>query len=273
MSQRADRGLHQSGAALQVTRIRGLLEPAAPEQPKDRLNRKSSTASTGTKEVFHLEEPSPSSSKIAQESQSSLAPTPSLPGHVSKRSSRSSKNRRHRKSGQQGLSSGLSEHSTLSASSNSRITSRVSKQPSSAGTTSPRPNQQVRQRFAIERCLKLVREGHGSINNTKAQRLSIAKDNTDMLLKAALNYAYRYLRSNEPNLPDITLDGLEAIVNDLVHTINGRDPSRGISILGGRLGGQLLDSALARSLEGYTKPCEQGAEFDPVVQLPAWHTT
>ena len=273
MSQRADRGLHQSGAALQVTRIRGLLEPAAPEQPKDRLNRKSSTASTGTKEVFHLEEPSPSSSKIAQESQSLLAPTPSLPGHVSKRSSRSSKNRRHRKSGQQGLSSGLSEHSTLSTSSNSRITSRVSKQPSSAGTTSPRPNQQVRRRFCIERCLKLVREGHGSINNTRAQRLSIAKDNTDMLLKAALNYAYRYLRSNEPNLPDITLDGLEAIVNDLVHTINDRDPSRGIRILGGRLGGQLLNDALAKGLEGYTMPCEQGAEFDPVVQLPAWHTT
>ena len=273
MSQCADRSLHQSGAALQVTPIRGLLEPAAPEQPKDHLNQKSSTASTGTKEVFNLEEPSPSSSKIAQESQSSLAPTPSLPSPVSKRSSRSAKNRRHRQLGQQSLSLEVNEHSTLSASSNSRVACRVSKQPSSAGITSPRPNQQVRRRFSIERCLKLVREGHGSINNTRAQRLSIAKDNTDMLLKAALNYTYRYLRSNEPNLPDITLDGLEAIVNDLVHTINDRDPSRGIRISGGRLGGQLLDSTLAKGLEGSTMPCEQDAEFDPVVQLPARHMT
>ena len=273
VSQCADHGLRQSGTALQITRIRGLLESAAPEQSKDRLNRKSSTASTGTKEVFNLENPSPSSSKIAQESRSSLAPTPSLPSQVSKRSSRSSKSRRHKQLGQQFLSSGLSEHSPLPVPLSSRVASRISKQPSSAGTTSPRPTQRVRRRFSIERCLKLVREGHGSINDTKAQRLSIAKDNTDMLLKAALTYAYRHLRSNEPNLPDITLDGLEAIVNDLVHTINDRDPSRGIRILGGRLGGQLLDSALARNLEGYTTPCEQDAEFDPVVQLPAWHTT
>lgn len=93
-----------------------------------------------------------------------------------------------------------------------------------------------------------------------------------MLLKAAMDCAYRHLLSNEPNLPDITLDGLEAIVNDLVHTINGRDPSRGLRILGGRLGGQLLDSALARGLEGYTMPCERDTEFDPVVQLSAWHS-
>ena len=88
-----------------------------------------------------------------------------------------------------------------------------------------------------------------------------------------MNHAYRYLGSNEPNLPDLTLDGLEAIVNDLAHIINVRDPSRGLSILGGRLGGQLLDSTLARGLEGYLMPCEQDAEFDPVVQLPAWHAT
>ena len=94
-----------------------------------------------------------------------------------------------------------------------------------------------------------------------------------MLLKAAMDHAYRYLGSNEPNLPDITLDGLEAIVNDLVHTINDRDPSRRIKILGGRLGGQLLDSTLAKVLEGSTMLWEQDAEFDPVVQSPAWHTT
>ena len=88
-----------------------------------------------------------------------------------------------------------------------------------------------------------------------------------------MNHAYRYLGSNEPNLPDLTLDGLEAIVNGLAHTINVRDPSRGLSIQGGRLGGQLIDSALARGLEGYLMPCEQDAEFDPVVQLPAWHAT
>ena len=94
-----------------------------------------------------------------------------------------------------------------------------------------------------------------------------------MLLKAAMDCTYRYLCLNEPNLPDITLDGLEAIVNDLVHTINVRDPSHGLRILGGRLGGQLLDSALARGLERYTMQCEQDAEFDPVVQLSAWHAT
>ena len=120
---------------------------------------------------------------------------------------------------------------------------------------------------------KLIREADSSTYNSRAQRLSIAQDNTDMLLKAAMDHAYRYLGSNEPNLPDITLDGLEAIVNDLVHTINDRDPSRRIKILGGRLGGQLLDSTLAKVLEGSTMLCEQDAEFDPVVQSPAWHAT
>ena len=94
-----------------------------------------------------------------------------------------------------------------------------------------------------------------------------------MLLKAALDTAYRYLSLHEPNLPNLTLDGLEAIVNDLIHTINVRDPSHGLSILGGRLGGQLLNSVLARDLEGYTMPCERNADFDPVVQLSAWHAT
>ncbi len=330
MSQCADRRLHQSGAALQVTRIRGLLEPATPEQPKDRLDRELSTASTGTKGELNLGEPSPSSNKLVQESQSSLAPTPSVPGHVSKRSSRPSKSRRHRQLDQQPLPSGLerlaysstavyrtpserdlsplatpppdrfqrserlsprvlrpprgsmdrsspfaglSQHSTLSASSNSRVANRVSKKPSSAGTRRLRGDQRPRRRFSIERCLKLVPEADSSTYNTRAQRFSIAEENTNMLLKAAMNYAYGYLRSNEPNLPDITLDGLEAIVNDLVHTINDRDPSREIRIPGGRLGGQLLDSALARGLEGYTMPCEQDAEFESVVQLPARHAT
>ena len=136
-----------------------------------------------------------------------------------------------------------------------------------------RHNQRARRRFSIERCLKLVREADSSTYNIRAQRLSISEENTKMLLKAAMNHAYRYLGSNEPNLPDITLDGLEAIVNDLVHTINDRDPSHRIRILGGRLGGQLLDTALAEGLNGYTMPCEQDAEFDPVVQLSAWHHT
>ena len=152
------------------------------------------------------------------------------------------------------------------------LAGRVSKQPSSADI-GLRYNQRARRRFSIERCLKLVRGADSSTHNSRAQRLSIAKEHTDLLLKSAMNHAYRYLGSNEPNLPDITPDGLEAIVNDLVHTINVRDPSRGLRTLGGRLGGQLLDSALARGLEGYTKPCEQDAEFDPVVQLSAWHTT
>ena len=167
----------------------------------------------------------------------------------------------------------LSQHSTVSASSSSRVASRVSKTPSPAGIRNLRRNQPARRRFSIERCLKLVREGDSSIHNTRVQRLSIAKENTEMLLKGAMNYAFRYLGSMEPNLPDITLDGLEAIVNDLVHTINDRDPSREIRIVGGRLGGQLLDFALAKGLEGYTMPCEQDAEFDPVVQLPQWHVT
>ena len=155
----------------------------------------------------------------------------------------------------------------------SRVAGRVSKQqPSSAGI-GLRHNERVRRRFSIERCLKLVREADSSIHNSRAQRLSIAKENTDMLLKAAMDYAYRYLGSNEPNLPDLTLDGLEAIVNDLVHTIDDRDPSRGIRILGGKLGGRLIDSGLAESLKGRTMPCEQDAEFDPVVQLSAWHAT
>ena len=118
----------------------------------------------------------------------------------------------------------------------SRVAGRVSKPPSSADI-GLRHNQRVRRRFSIERCLKLVREADSSTHNSRAQRLSIAKENTEMLLKAAMNHAYRYLGSNEPNLPDITLDGLEAIVNDLVHTVNIRDPSRGLRILGGRLEG------------------------------------
>ena len=85
-----------------------------------------------------------------------------------------------------------------------------------------------------------------------------------------MSHAYRYLRWVEPNLPDITLDGLEAIVNDLVHTINDRDPSREIEIRGGRLGGQLLDTALAEGLEGHIMSCGKDAEFDPVIQLPPW---
>ena len=94
-----------------------------------------------------------------------------------------------------------------------------------------------------------------------------------MLLNGSMNYAYNCLQPIEPNLPDITLDGLEAIVNDLVHTINHRDPSRGITIRGGRLKGQLIDRTLAETLKGYTMSCEQDAEFDPVVQLPVWHET
>ena len=94
-----------------------------------------------------------------------------------------------------------------------------------------------------------------------------------MLLTDATNYTYVCLSSIEPNLPDITLDGLEAIANDLVHTINERDPSRAIRIQGGRLGGQLLDRTLAKGLGGYTMPWGQDAEFDPVIQLPLWHAT
>ncbi len=167
---------------------------------------------------------------------------------------------------------GLSQHSTLSAPSNLRVVSRVSKRPSSAKSrTSQRRNQRAQQRFSIERCLKLVPEADSSIHNARVQRLSIAKENTEKLLKGAMDYAYRYLRRIEPNLPDITLDGLEAIVNDLVHTINNRDASRAIKIQGGRLGGQLLDSALAEDLEGNIMSCEQDAEFDPIIQLPPWY--
>ena len=329
MSKRADEGPRQSGAALRVTHVKSLLEQASPKKQDDRLDQKSSTASTVTNGDFSLEQPF-SSCKIPQENQTSLSPTSSLSARVSKRSSRSSKSRRHRRLGHQPLSmglerlaysstavykkssgrdlsplatpppgrfqrserlsprvlrpphgsmdrsspfAGLSQQSTLPACSNSRVASRVSKEPSSAGIRSLRSNQQPRRRFSIERCLKLVSEADSSASNTRAQRLSIARQNTEMLLRGAMNYAYQYLRSIEPNLPDITLDGLEAIVNDLVHTINDRDPSREISIRGGRLGGQLLDSALARGLEGYTMPCEQDADFDPVVQLPAWHAT
>ena len=168
---------------------------------------------------------------------------------------------------------GISRHSKPPASSNSRVASRVSKQPSSIGIESLRRNQRARQRFSIERCLKLVREADSSIHNTRAQRLRIARENTEMLLTDATNYTYVCLSSIEPNLPDITLDGLEAIANDLVHTINERDPSREIRIQGGRLGGQLLDRTLAKGLGGYTMPCGQDAEFDPVIQLPLWHAT
>ena len=71
-----------------------------------------------------------------------------------------------------------------------------------------------------------------------------------MLFNNSMKYAYHCLKRNEPNLPDITLDGLEAIVNDLVHTINHRDPSRGITIRGGRLKGQLINRTIARTLQG-----------------------
>ena len=168
---------------------------------------------------------------------------------------------------------GICQDNTRSASSNPRVVSRVSKQPSSAGIRNVKFDRGARRRFAIERCLTLVPEAHSRIHNTRAQRVSIAKQNTEMLLNGSMNYAYFCLQSIEPNLPDITLDGLEAIVNDLVHTINYRDPSREITIRGGRLKGQLIDMTLAKSLKGYTMSCEQDAEFDPVVQLPVWHET
>lgn len=168
---------------------------------------------------------------------------------------------------------GVNQDNTHSASSNPRVVSRVSKQPSSTGTKSLRPFFGHQRRFAIERCLKLVPEAQGSTHTSRFQRVAIAKENTEMLFNSSMKYAYYCLKPIEPNLPDITLDGLEAIVNDLVHTINHKDPSREITIGGGRLKGQLINRTIARTLEGYTMSCEQDAEFDPVVQLPVWHET
>lgn len=329
MCQCADEGLYQSSAALRVQGMQSLSGQVAPEQRDDFLEQQSSTASRRTNQETDPEEPS-SSGQILQASQSSLSPTSSLSGRISKRSSQSSKGRRQKGLGRRPSSSdlkrpaysstvvdkepserdpsplttpppgrfqrskrpssrvleptlgsmdrsspfeGLSQHSTHSASSNRRVVSRVNKQASSAGNRSLKTYRRDRRRFAIERRLQLVPEAHVSTYNSKAQRFSVAKENTEMLLKKSMNYAYFCLKSVEPNLPDVTLDGLEAIVNDLVHTINHRDPSRRITIRGGRLKGQLIDRNLAKTLEGYTMSCEQDAEFDPVVQLPLWHET
>ena len=327
MSKCADEALHQTSAASRVKDMKILFGQMAPEQQEDHLERRPSTASRRTDQATDPEEPS-SSGQIPQASQSSLSPTSSLSGRISKRSSQSPKGRRQKGLGQtspspklerlaysstvvykrpseQNLSplatpppgrpqrskrplsqvleptrgsmdrsspfKGVSQHSTHSASSKPRVVSRVGKQASSARIRRLKPYRRDQRRFAIERRLKLVPEAYVSTYDSNAQRFSVAKENTEMLLNGSMNYAYNCLKSIEPNLPDITLDGLEAIVNDLVHTINHRDPSRRITILGGRLKGQLIDTTLAKALKGYTMSCEQDAEFDPVVQLPVWH--
>ena len=292
MCQCADEGLYQSSAALRVQGMQRLSGKVAPEQRDDFLERQSSTASRKTNQETDPEEPS-LSGQIPQASQSSLSPTSSLSGRMSKRSSRSSKGRRQKPGrfqrskrpssrvleptrGSMDRSSpfeGLNQHSTHSASSNPRVVSRASKQASSAGNRSLKPYRRDPRRFAIERHLKLVPEAHVSKYNSEAQRFSVAKENTEMLLRKSMNYAYFCLKSVEPNLPDVTLDGLEATVNDLVHTINHRDPSRRITIQGGRLKGQIIDRTLAETLKGYPMSCEHDAEFDPIVQLPVWHET
>ena len=327
MSICADEALNQTSAASRVKDQQSLFRQVTPEQGP--LERKSSTASRRTDQETDPAEPS-SSGQIPQASQSSLFPTSSLSGRISKRSSQSSKGRRQKGLGQTPSSSdlkrpayssrmvdkapserdpsplatspparsqrakrpssrvfeptrgtmdcsspfgGVSKRRKHSASSNPKVVSRVIKEASSAGIRNLLLNQGARQRFAIERCLTLLPEAHVPIYNSRAQRFSIAKQNTEMLLNGSINYAYNCLQSIEPNLPDLTLYGLEAIVNDLVHTINHRDPSRRITILGGRLKGQLIDRTLAKTLEGYTISCEQDAEFEPVVQLPLWHVT
>ena len=305
MSKCADEALHQTSAASRVKDMNSLFGQVAPEQQEDHLERQSSTASRRTDQETDPEEPS-SSGQVPQASQSSLSPTSSLSSRVSRRSSRSSKGQRQRERGQTPPSPKLerlaysstavykrpSEQdisplatppprrsqrfkrpSSRVASSNSKVVSRVIKQVSSTGIRNLKLNQRARRRFAIERCLTLVPKAQVPTYHARAQRLSISKQDTEMLLNGSMNYAYNCLQSIEPNLPDITLDGLEAIVNDLVHTINHRDPSRRITILGGRLKGQLIDRTLAKSLKAYTMSCEQDAEFDPVVQLPVWHVT
>ena len=167
----------------------------------------------------------------------------------------------------------LSQHSTRSRCSNSSVASRVSKGLSTAEKNLRIDQRARRRRLAIERCLTLVSEADVRTYDTRAQRFSIAKQNTETLLNRSMNYAYHYLRSIEPNLPDITLDGLEAIVNDLVHIINYRDPSRRITIRGGRLNGQLIDESSAKTLQGYIMSCEQDTDFDPIIQSPGRHVT
>ena len=166
-----------------------------------------------------------------------------------------------------------SQHSTPSRSSKSSMASRVSKRLSPA-EKNLRVGQRGRRRcLAIERCLTLVSEADIRTYDIRAQRFSIAKQNTETLLNRSMNYAYHCLRSLEPNLPDITLDGLEAIANDLVQIINFKDPSRGISIEGGRLNGRLIDEGSARILQGYIMSCEQDTDFDPIIQSPGRHGT
>ena len=305
MSKCADEALHQTLAASRVKDMNSLFGQVAPEQQEDHLEQQSSTASRRTDQEIDFEGPS-STGQVTQASQSSLSPRSSLSSRVSKRSFRLSKGRRQREPGQTPPSPKIerlaysstavykrpSEQdispqapppprrsqrckgpSSLVASSNPEVVSRVINEVSSDGIRNLKPNQRARRRYAIERCLTLVPEAHVPSYHIRAQRLSMSKENTEMLLNGSMNNAYNCLRSIEPNLPDITLDGLEAIVNDLVHTINHRDPSRRITVLGGRLKGQLIDRTLAKTLKGYTMSCEQDAEFDPVVQLPVWHVT
>ena len=259
---------------------------STPEQREGHLKRQSSTTSRNTNQDSDIQELSSSielkglahSTAVVDKEPSERDSSPLAkprPGRR-QRSQRQSARVLRRAFGSIGRpvpSRSLSQHSTRSRCSNSSVASRVSKGLSTAEKNLRIDQRARRRRLAIERCLTLVSEADVRTYDTRAQRFSIAKQNTETLLNRSMNYAYHYLRSIEPNLPDITLDGLEAIVNDLVHIINYRDPSRRITIGGGRLNGQLIDEGSAKSLQGHIMSCEQDTDFDPIIQSPGRHVT
>ena len=162
----------------------------------------------------------------------------------------------------------------------SSINSRSSKySPSSESSFSSRISKKVPRslkscRWCKEALLAELEHRRGNANEDyKFWRLSESKANTEELIKGAVSHAYRCLRWTEANLPNVTLDGLEAIVVDLTHIINEHDPTRGIEIQGGRLGGEILDDDRAMRLEDECiLSIEHDTRLEPYIHSPPRHT-